>query len=74
MFSFVATKTDLRNDPSIKCYTTEEGKKLRRKVKAQSYKECSALLNQGLKEVIEEAVRVTTNRKTPKSQKVCQII
>lgn len=70
----VATKTDLRNDPGTKCYTHEEGKKLRRKVKAQSYKECSALLNQGLREVIEEAVRVTTNRKTPKSHGVCQII
>lgn len=62
---------DLRNDPSIQCYTTEEGKKLKRKVKARSYVECSALMNQGLQEVIEEAVRVAANIKT---RQACQLL
>lgn len=63
---------DLRSDPTIQCYTTEEGKKLKQKVKARKYVECSALLNQGLKEVVEEAVRVAANIKKPPQQ--CQLI
>lgn len=54
----VATKIDLREDPSILCYTPEEGKKLKRKIKAQSYMECSALQMRGLDELFIEAIRV----------------
>ncbi|XP_066156438.1 ras-like GTP-binding protein RhoL [Euwallacea fornicatus] len=59
----VATKTDLRNDPTIRCYSPEDGKRLKKKVKAQCYRECSAKYNTGLSEVIEDAVRVATNSK-----------
>ncbi|XP_056636326.1 ras-like GTP-binding protein RhoL [Diorhabda carinulata] len=62
----VATKIDLRNDPSLACYTPEEGKKLKRKVRAQSYMECSALANQGLEEVFVEAIRVYRKSKNRK--------
>ncbi|KAL1491320.1 hypothetical protein ABEB36_011933 [Hypothenemus hampei] len=59
----VATKADLRDEPTIKCYSPEDGKKLKRKIGARRYVECSALRNQDLNRVIEEAVRVTKNGK-----------
>ncbi|XP_076271091.1 ras-like GTP-binding protein RhoL [Rhynchophorus ferrugineus] len=70
----VATKIDLRDDPSIKCYTTEEGKRLKRKVKAQSYKECSALNNEGLEEIFIEAIRVVLKYKVKKQKTECSIL
>lgn len=71
----VATKTDLRDDPSIACYSPEEGRKLKRKVKAQSYMECSALRNEGLKEVFIEAIRVYRKSKNKKpTTRQCQIL
>ncbi|XP_072397875.1 ras-like GTP-binding protein RhoL [Diabrotica undecimpunctata] len=62
----VATKKDLRTDPSLACYTPEEGKKLKRRVKAQGYMECSALMNEGLEEVFIEAIRVYKKSKNKK--------
>ncbi|CAH1970549.1 unnamed protein product [Acanthoscelides obtectus] len=62
----VATKTDLRDDPSIACYTPEDGRKLKRKVKAQGYMECSALRCQGLDEIFVEAIRVYLRYKNKK--------
>ncbi|XP_050306792.1 ras-like GTP-binding protein RhoL [Anthonomus grandis grandis] len=70
----VATKTDLREDPSIKCFTPADGKKLKRRIKAQSYKECSALRSEGLQEIIEEAVRVVQRFKHKKHQHACTIL
>lgn len=71
----LATKTDLRDDPSKNCYTIKEGEKLRRKIKAQSYKECSAKQLTGLTEVFEEAVRVHRNHsKTKSASHSCQIL
>uniref|UniRef100_A0A6P7GR30 Ras-like GTP-binding protein RhoL n=1 Tax=Diabrotica virgifera virgifera TaxID=50390 RepID=A0A6P7GR30_DIAVI len=63
---FLATKKDLRTDPSLACYTPEEGKKLKRRVKAQGYMECSALMNEGLEEVFIEAIRVFKKSKNKK--------
>lgn len=60
---FLATKTDLRDDPSLACYTPEEGKRLKKKTRAQSYMECSALKGEGLEEIFEEAVRVYVRSK-----------
>lgn len=72
---FSATKVDLRNDPSLACYSPEEGKKLKRKVRAQGYMECSALMFQGLEEVFIEAVRVyrKSKNKTPRTRQ-CRIL
>lgn len=69
-----ATKIDLRDDPSIKCYSTEEGKRLKRKVKAQSYKECSALNYEGLEEIFVEAIRVVLRYKVKKHKTECNIL
>ncbi|KAJ8979539.1 hypothetical protein NQ317_017687 [Molorchus minor] len=71
----VATKTDLRDDPSILCYTPEEGKKLRRKVRAQSYMECSALRSEGLDAVFIEAIRIYRKYKDKKPKtRECRIL
>lgn len=70
----VATKTDLRDDPSIKCYTPEDGKRLKRKVKAQSYRECSALRNEGLEEIFTEAIKVVQKHKVKKQPHQCTIL
>ncbi|CAG9859192.1 unnamed protein product [Phyllotreta striolata] len=71
----VATKTDLRDDPSLACYSPEEGKKLKRKVRAQSYVECSALRYQGLEEIFVEAIRVFTKTKSKKPKtRHCQML
>jgi len=71
----VATKIDLRDDPSLACYTPEEGKKLRRKVKAQGYAECSALRLEGLDEVFIEAIRVYKKSKNKKPRpKQCRLL
>ncbi|CAG9771245.1 unnamed protein product [Ceutorhynchus assimilis] len=70
----VATKSDLRENPSIKCYSQDEGRKLKRKIKAQSYKECSALRNEGLKEVIIEAIQVVQKYKVKKRNTQCQLL
>ncbi|CAH0557113.1 unnamed protein product [Brassicogethes aeneus] len=58
----VATKTDLRRDPAKNCYSTEDGKRLKKKIKAVKYMECSAMDQVGLKEIFEEAVRISMSQ------------
>lgn len=59
---FVATKTDIRNDPTEDTITTAEGKKMRDKIKAIKYFECSAKTGVGLDEIFVEAVRSSVNK------------
>lgn len=73
-FVLVATKIDLRDDPSIKCYTPEDGRKLKKKVRAQSYKECSALRNEGLEDIFVEAIRVVRKFNVKKPAPICNIL
>lgn len=64
-FILVGTKCDLRDDLRLlealrktkqKPVTTEEGRKLARKLGALGYVECSALTTEGVKNVFDEAV------------------
>ncbi|CAH1176152.1 unnamed protein product [Phaedon cochleariae] len=71
----VATKTDLREDPSLACYSPDEGRKLKRKVRAQGYMECSALRMEGLNEIFEGAIRVHKKFKNKKpSTRQCTVL
>ena len=66
----VGTKTDLREDPETiqkhkkeKLPSKEDGEKLASSINAKMYLECSALTQDGLKRVFEEAIRavIVTN-------------
>lgn len=73
----MGTKTDLRNDSNEveklakkkeRPITADEGVKCAKKIKAVKYVECSALTQQGLKDVFDEAI-ITVLRKTQKKKK-----
>lgn len=65
-YVLVGTKLDLRDDPATlkelaklgqAPITTEQGERLGKEINAQSYVECSALTQKGLKTVFDEAAR-----------------
>eukprot|EP01089_Gocevia_fonbrunei_P002544 TRINITY_DN1249_c0_g1_i3.p1 TRINITY_DN1249_c0_g1~~TRINITY_DN1249_c0_g1_i3.p1 ORF type:complete len:204 (-),score=44.21 TRINITY_DN1249_c0_g1_i3:86-697(-) len=65
----VGTKIDLREDKQTlentkgeKLPTTENGQKLSEEIHAECYLECSALTQDGLKKVFEEAIRAVIGR------------
>ncbi|KOB74459.1 Afadin-and alpha-actinin-binding protein [Operophtera brumata] len=59
----VATKIDLRSANSQTEITTQEGKKLRKKIRAVQLVECSALERLNMDEVFQEAVRAALKKK-----------
>jgi len=70
----VGTKVDMRTNseevaklkkPAI---ASEEGETLKREIKARKYLECSALTQQGLAQVFEEAVRLAVNKDSTDAQ------
>eukprot|EP01088_Endostelium_zonatum_P003041 TRINITY_DN13_c0_g1_i1.p1 TRINITY_DN13_c0_g1~~TRINITY_DN13_c0_g1_i1.p1 ORF type:complete len:206 (+),score=42.44 TRINITY_DN13_c0_g1_i1:125-742(+) len=66
----VGTKIDLREDKQVletlkggeKLPTFEMGEKLKTDIKAECYLECSALTQEGLRKVFEEAIRAVIGR------------
>jgi Ras-related C3 botulinum toxin substrate 1 len=80
----VGTKTDLREDQKTidnlkkrdqTPITFEQGEKLRKEIGAIKYIECSALRNQGVKDVFTEAIRlVLFGVKKPPSETRCSIL
>jgi len=79
----VGTKLDLRDDPeSIRQLQTEkrtpitkaQGQKTATKIKAVKYLECSALSQNGLPLVFEEAARVIISPKLKKKRRSCEIL
>ena len=78
----VGTKLDLRDDPvTLRTLQAEkktpisksQGQKVAVKIKAHKYLECSALTQQGLASIFEEAVRAVISPK-PKKKRSCMII
>lgn len=70
----LATKSDLRmsNISKSKLITHEEGQKMCKDIEAIAYIECSAFDSTNANEIIEKAVRTTTNRNS--SHKSCSIM
>lgn len=65
----VGTKGDLRNAENADTITPKECKKMKKKVKAYKYVECSALKRENLDEVFTEAIRAVL--KKPSSKLCC---
>ncbi|KAJ2943764.1 hypothetical protein O0L34_g12370 [Tuta absoluta] len=68
----VATKIDLRESGKA-VITTQEGKKLKKKIKALGFVECSALERTNMDAVFEEAVRAARKKK-PVNKRTCQYL
>jgi len=66
-FVIVGTKTDLRSDEAVvskvdKVYTKSEGIQLAKETKAYSYMDSSALTQDGLKNLFDEAIRAALHK------------
>lgn len=79
----VGTKSDLRDDESMnkqlaakgmRMVTAEEAEARRKEIGAVRYMECSALTQEGLKAVFDEAIRASMQKKAPKKERVCVIL
>ncbi|KHN74893.1 Ras-related C3 botulinum toxin substrate 1 [Toxocara canis] len=79
----IGTKLDLRDDPETLRVLSSEGKqpitksqgqKVAKRIKAARYLECSALTQQGLKAVFEEAVRAVLAPKPTNKKKNCSLL
>ena len=71
-FIILGTKTDLR-EKEENTITATEGKKLRARIGAFRYVECSAKTRDGLTEVFEEAIRATLVEQKP-SKRPCTLL
>jgi len=79
----VGTKSDLRNDPNmaaqlaakgLRVVSIEEAQQRAREIGAVGYMECSALTQEGLKTVFDEAIRASLTKKTVKQDSCCTIL
>jgi len=79
----VGTKSDLRNDPAmaqqlankgLRVVSQEEAIARQKEIGAVAYMECSALTQEGLKNVFDEAIRASLNKKPAKKKKKCTIL
>jgi len=79
----VGTKSDLRNDKSTisqlenrgtTMVTKAEGEGLARDVGAEKYVECSALTQEGLKQVFDDAIRAAMQPKKKKKKGGCNLL
>jgi len=76
----VGTKSDMRNDAAmasqlaskgLRVVSVEEAQQRAREIGAVSYMECSALTQEGLKTVFDEAIRASMNKKQVKKPSHC---
>jgi len=79
----VGTKADLRDDQSVikglaskgqRMVTLEEAQARCKEINARCYMECSALTQEGLKQVFDEAIRAAMDRKVTKKRSICCIL
>jgi len=79
----VGTKADLRNDQNMISTLAAKGQSLitpeaaegtRKQIGAVKYLECSALTQEGLKAVFDEAIRAALNKKKPQANKSCNLL
>lgn len=80
----VGTKVDLRENPAEverlrerrqSPVTLQQGEAMKKKISAVCYKECSALTQQGLKDIFDEAIKVVLFPETNKTKKKgCSIL
>ena len=79
----VGTKSDMRNDQAmaaqlaskgLRVVSMEEAQGRAREIGAVAYMECSALTQEGLKTVFDEAIRASMNKKQVKKKKGCTIL
>jgi Ras-related C3 botulinum toxin substrate 1 len=78
-FLLVGTKTDLRNDPDVTAKVSDviskdDALQLAKELNAKCYVECSALTQDGLKNVFDEAIRAALNKDVKKKKGGCQIL
>lgn len=79
----IGTKSDLRNDGEVQRklkeqnqapLTQQQGLSLARQIQAVRYMECSALNQDGIKEVFAEAVRAYLNPQPAVTKKPCVLL
>lgn len=73
----VGTKSDFRNDPNsagTPLISLEEGSGVAQEIGAIKYLECSALTQDGLKLVFDEAIRAALTKPKRKKKKACAIL
>lgn len=79
----VGTKADLRDDPqtqkqlsekNMKMVSADDAEGLRADINAVTYVECSALTQDGLKNVFDEAIRAALSPKKTTNKSVCTLL
>lgn len=71
-FFILGTKADLKNHEGMDIISPRDCNKMRKKIKAVKFVECSAIKQEGLEEVFVEAIRAVL--KKPPSRKPCCIL
>jgi len=78
-FLLVGTKADLRTDSEVlkkvgNPLTKADGEALAKELGARCYVECSALTQDGLKNVFDESIRAALNKDKKKDKKLCMVL
>lgn len=72
MFFFTGTKSDLR-ESGENLVSLSEARKMRKNIRAHKYMECSAIKNEGVREIFEESIRCVY-RKSSYQKRTCTLL